>query len=59
LCPHPKTKGDWTGGVAEVVECLFCKCEALCHQKKKETKIKEGKIQEYRIRVLIQHAHIY
>jgi hypothetical protein len=40
------TRARWTGGVAQVVECLLCKCEALSlnpvpPQRRKEKKRKK------------------
>jgi hypothetical protein len=25
------TRAKWSGGMAQVIECLLCKCEALCY----------------------------
>jgi hypothetical protein len=40
------TRAKWTGDVAQTVECLLCKCKALCSKpsptKKKKRVWKEG-----------------
>jgi hypothetical protein len=45
------TRAKWTGGVAQVLECPLCKCEALSSNRSSEKKKKNPEEREYKLLV--------